>query len=83
MDFDDGTKTGNPGKDIKKKKGKEKSKNKQKYTEPPDGGYGWVVVMACFFCNMVADGTGWAFGVLVKPLTTEFGARFALKASAH
>ena len=42
---------------------------------PPNGGYGWVVVLACFFCNMIADGTAWAFGVLVEPLTTEFEAR--------
>ena len=43
---------------------------------PPNGGYGWVVVLACFFCNMIADGTAWAFGVLVEPLTTEFKARY-------
>ena len=62
---------------MKEKASKEKNGKKDVVVEtPPDGGYGWVVVMACFFCNMIADGTGWAFGVLVEPLTSEFKARY-------
>ena len=63
--------------DLKDEEPKKKRPDVTKTQAPPDGGYGWVVVMACFFCNMIADGTGWAFGVLVEPLTSEFKARFA------
>jgi len=37
----------------------------------PDGGYGWVVVAASFFCNMVLDGTGYSFGVVLEPMREE------------
>ena len=43
---------------------------------PPDGGYGWVVVAACFMCNLIVDGTCWSFGILVHPLIIAFDARF-------
>ena len=23
---------------------------------PPDGGYGWVIMIASFFCNIIVDG---------------------------
>ena len=23
---------------------------------PPDGGYGWVIMIASFFCNVIVDG---------------------------
>lgn len=29
---------------------------------PPDGGYGWVVVVACFFMNLFTDGAIYSFG---------------------
>merc|ERR1719264_2454688 len=41
---------------------------------PPDGGWGWVVVMAGFLCNMVLDGIGYSFGILLKPLMEHYGA---------
>lgn len=40
---------------------------------PPDGGWGWVVVTASFFCNMVVDGIVFSFGVLLDHIATEFG----------
>ena len=30
---------------------------------PPDGGYGWLVVLASFFTNMIVDGVCYSFGV--------------------
>ena len=40
---------------------------------PPDGGWGWVIVAASFLCNMVLDGIGYSFGILLKPLMKEYG----------
>ena len=40
---------------------------------PPDGGWGWVVVMAGFLCNMVLDGIGYSFGILLTPLMKHYG----------
>ncbi|XP_062570450.1 monocarboxylate transporter 14-like [Saccostrea cucullata] len=32
---------------------------------PPDGGWGWVVVFCSFMCNIIVDGLGYSFGVLL------------------
>ena len=42
---------------------------------PPDGGWGWVVCAAGFFCNMFLDGTAYMFGVLLSPLCEEFDSK--------
>lgn len=39
---------------------------------PPDGGWGWVVCAASFFCNMILDGIAYSFGVLLTPLCRYF-----------
>ena len=39
---------------------------------PPDGGWGWVVVLASFMCNVVVDGIIFTSGMLFKGLTEEF-----------
>ncbi|XP_067128273.1 LOW QUALITY PROTEIN: monocarboxylate transporter 12-like [Centruroides vittatus] len=31
--------------------------------EPPDGGWGWVIVAVSFLCNMVVDGISYSFGI--------------------
>ena len=41
---------------------------------PPDGGWGWMVVAAGFMCNMVLDGIGYSFGILLTPLIEHYGA---------
>ena len=40
---------------------------------PPDGGWGWVIVAASFLCNMVLDGIGYSFGILLTPLMNHYG----------
>ncbi|CAF3418435.1 unnamed protein product [Rotaria socialis] len=35
---------------------------------PPDGGYGWVVLIACFLINMIIDGFLYAFGAISDDL---------------
>ena len=37
-----------------------------------EGWWGWLVVLASFLCNMVIDGMGYSFGVLLEPLKQEF-----------
>ncbi|KAB0802053.1 hypothetical protein PPYR_04239 [Photinus pyralis] len=39
---------------------------------PPDGGWGWVVVIASFLCNMVVDGIVYAFGMFLEDISKEF-----------
>uniref|UniRef100_A0A8R1DWE0 MFS domain-containing protein n=1 Tax=Caenorhabditis japonica TaxID=281687 RepID=A0A8R1DWE0_CAEJA len=41
---------------------------------PPDGGWGWVVVLGSFFVHVFADGFVYSFGVLVETLMLEFNA---------
>ena len=40
--------------------------------QPPDGGYGWVVVMAAFFVQFFVLGTMNNFGILFTELLEEF-----------
>ncbi|KAG5889291.1 hypothetical protein JTB14_031938 [Gonioctena quinquepunctata] len=40
----------------------------------PDGGWGWLVVLACFIINMLSDGVGFTFGLLYIEFLNEFGA---------
>jgi len=40
---------------------------------PPDGGWGWIIVAASFLCNMVLDGIGYSFGILLNPLMKHYG----------
>jgi hypothetical protein len=35
--------------------------------EPPDGGYGWVIVAGSFLANMVVDGVGYTAGQGFQP----------------
>ena len=39
---------------------------------PPDGGWGWVVCLASFFCNFTVDGIAYSFGILLVPLVDSF-----------
>ena len=39
-----------------------------------EGWMGWFVVLASFLCNMVIDGMGYSFGVMLDPLKEDFQA---------
>lgn len=36
--------------------------------QPPDGGYGWVVVLASFMANLVVDGVIFSISETIVPL---------------
>lgn len=38
----------------------------------PDGGWGWVVCIAAFVVNFIADGTMFSFGILLLELLDDF-----------
>jgi len=43
----------------------------QQEEQGPDGGWGWVVLAASFFCLCVLDGIAYTFGVFIDPLVVE------------
>lgn len=40
--------------------------------QPPDGGWGWVIMTASLFCNFIVDGIGYAFGVFLLEFVDYF-----------
>ena len=47
-------------------------RNGVKVLAPPDGGWGWVVVLSGFVCTFILDGTACAFGSLLEPIRSFF-----------
>ncbi|CAF2338425.1 unnamed protein product [Rotaria sp. Silwood2] len=41
-------------------------------TVPPDGGFGWIVLIACFLINLIIDGFLYAFGAISDDLKTYY-----------
>ncbi|XP_041373530.1 monocarboxylate transporter 14-like [Gigantopelta aegis] len=42
--------------------------------EPPDGGWGWVIVASSLVCNIIVDGIGYTFGILLLEFVDYFQA---------
>ena len=40
---------------------------------PPDGGWGWMVVLASLMCNIIVDGVCFSFGVMYVEFLEYFG----------
>ncbi|KAH3879322.1 monocarboxylate transporter 12-like [Dreissena polymorpha] len=40
---------------------------------PPDGGYGWIIVVTAFTINLICDGIGFSFGIMYSELLDYFG----------
>ncbi|XP_039436504.1 monocarboxylate transporter 3-like [Culex pipiens pallens] len=40
---------------------------------PPDGGWGWLVMIASFLCNTVVDGIVFSAGMFQDPIRLDFG----------
>lgn len=40
---------------------------------PPDGGWGWVVVFASFMINAIVDGVCYSFGIMLPEFSHHFG----------
>lgn len=49
---------------------------------PPDGGWGWVVVAASFFANLVVDGISYSFGIFIEDFAEYFKEKKAVIALA-
>ena len=41
---------------------------------PPDGEWGWVIVVASFFIHVIADGVAYSFGVFLEDFSVYFNA---------
>ncbi len=56
-----------------KEKTKEQEESSDEYViVPPDGGFGWVVVAACFLAILISDGILFSFGLILSELERVF-----------
>ena len=56
----------------KEKMSRDSSSSLSSLPTPPDGGWGWVVCMSSFMCNVLVDGFMFSFGVFFVDLLDYF-----------
>ncbi|RZB40363.1 MFS 1 domain containing protein [Asbolus verrucosus] len=39
---------------------------------PPDGGWGWIVLLCSFLCNLIVDGAIFTFGIFLESISKTF-----------
>lgn len=59
---------------LKRKDSLDSIEKERKKPKIPDGGWGWMVVLASLVVSMIADGISFSFGLLYIELLHEFGA---------
>lgn len=72
--------------DGEKEEGKKCLEDEEEYAEipiprnptPPDGGWGWWVVLSSFLCNMIVDGVCISFGVVAAEYQKVFDSSHAM-----
>ena len=74
--MEDVKKNGHGNGDIAHKKNghKRKSSKPSVLPTPPDGGWGWMVVVGSFFIHVVADGVAYSFGIFCVEFIDQFNA---------
>ncbi|CAG7838149.1 unnamed protein product [Allacma fusca] len=45
----------------------------KRVADPPDGGWGWLVVFASFMIHVIADGVAYTFGLFVSEISSNLG----------
>jgi len=62
------------GEEKKDNNGKRDSKDNGPVVPPPDGGWGWMVVLSSFLIHVIADGVVYSFGVFLSEFVDYFDA---------
>lgn len=74
MEKDSNLQTEKYNKTKKTSNGKKEKKCQSLVAKPPDGGWGWVIVFSSLMCNMLVDGIGLVYGVLLPKFADHFQA---------